>query len=125
MAIADNPSVAAALIKLSGSDAPSRKLYEEWQCNSAQGITSSASSGSMRRLARLVPPVVVPSALLPPVVLPPVVLPPALLPLAALPLASFSPSALSPPPSSAFPQDRRRSNSRHDTGGLFQPICQS
>src|SRR6185437_2667972 len=120
MAIADNPSVAAALIKLSGSDAPSRKLYEEWQCNSAQGITSSASSGSMRRLARLVPPVVVPSALLPPVVVPS-----ALLPLAALPLASFSPSALSPPPSSAFPQDRRRSNSRHDTGGLFQPICQS
>src|SRR5215469_6679550 len=40
-------------------------------------------------------------------------------------LSPLSPSAPSPLPSPAFPQDRRRSKSRHGTGGLSQPICQS
>src|SRR5215469_14957853 len=111
IAIADNPRAAAALIKLSGSDAPSRKLYEEWQCSSAQGITSSPSSGSIRRLATLnaggLPTALSSAALLS----------------AALLSAALSSSAL---PSSAlgFPQERRRSNSRHGTGGLSQPIFQ-
>src|SRR5215472_10030637 len=77
-------------------------------------MTSSPSAGSIRRLARF-----------------------PLSPWSPLSTSARSPSARSPSarspsapspsplPSPAFPQERRRSNSRHGTGGLSQPICQS
>src|ERR1700733_15125271 len=110
MARAVKPSLAASATSSAGVAAPSRKLYEEWQCNSAHGrlpgaggMVSARRSAAGRRLG--------PVCLLAPVGW----LGPARWPAPVGWLASAS--------WPAERQDIRRSSSRQGTGGLSQPLA--
>src|SRR5918995_1635090 len=105
-------SRAASATRATGSLAPSRKLYDEWQCSSAQagpsaagdvapgGSGSGPSTGGLRgsRMTRA------PS------------------PDSGSPSSSSAPSFEACPSALFEPQDRRRSNSFQGIGGLFQPM---
>src|SRR5215470_714605 len=93
MARASRPRRAASATSSAGLEAPSRKLYDEWQCSSAQGGTWPPGPAAGARAGSRVT--------------------------GRGGDRSASASSAGPP----VPQDSRRWSSRHGTGGLSHPMA--